>query len=77
MVLLVELWFVAGGGTMAKDRLNGSAERFALALRDMVRDAAREAVEPLKADVATLKTDVAEIKTRRDGPQDGRGRISW
>ena len=44
-------------------KLNGSAERFAIALRDMVREAAGEALEPLKADIATLKTDVATLKT--------------
>ena len=47
---------------MAKEQLNGSAERFALALSDMVREAAREAVreevEPLKAGIAALRTDM-------------------
>ncbi len=48
---------------MAKDKLNGSAERFAAALRDMVRDAAREAVEPIKDDIGALKADVGALKT--------------
>ena len=65
--MMVPYWQSDGssktGGTMAKGKLNGSAERFAMALRDMVREAAAEAVEPLKADVATLKTDVANLKT--------------
>lgn len=51
---------------MAKNKLNGSAERFALALRDMVREAVREEVEPLKADIAELKKDMDERFTRVD-----------
>ena len=43
---------------MAKDKLNGSAERFAAALRDMVREAATEAVKPVRDDLAKLRSDM-------------------
>ena len=48
------------------EQLNGSAGRFAAALSEIVRDAAQEAVEPLrlemKAGFAGIDKELAEIR---------------
>ena len=41
-------------------KLNGSVERLAHALRDVVRECVAEAIEPLEKDVSSLKRDVAQ-----------------
>ena len=48
---------------MSASHLNGSVERFAQALRDMVREATQEAVEPLRADIGSLQDDVSGMKS--------------
>ena len=51
---------------MDSAKLNGSIDRLASALRDVVREAAGEAIDkgvaPLREDIAGLKTDMAKVR---------------
>jgi len=47
---------------MAGDKLNGSVDLLAKAMRQVFKEAVEEGVQPLKEDVAELKADVAEVK---------------
>ena len=45
-------------------KLNGSVERLALALRDVVKEGAEEAVAPLRAEIRAVKEDVRAVEER-------------
>ena len=47
---------------MPGDKLNGSVDLLAQALRRVVREAVEEGTVPLRGDVAALKEDVAAVK---------------
>lgn len=55
---------------MAKSKLNGSVDRLAEALRDVIREGAAEAVDPLGKQIKTLNTEVGNLGKKMDDLKD-------
>lgn len=54
-----------------KEQLNGSVERLAAALRDVVKEGVAEAVEPLRGEIAEVRTEMRDMESRLNVRIDG------
>ena len=53
--------------TMSEDKLNGSVDLLAKAMRKVFVEAVEEGTAPLREDVAGLREDVGKVKSDVDG----------